>query len=570
MTAKDIIREKFDNVEINGFDEWDVTRELNNIPENERSENGNSSEWLAFILIEGTDNNWGTYFGPYAVFDNISFPSQEMITEEVISYWEKRIYEVINPILKARYSGLVVDFKKKCSGDIRSIYIQSLIDIIKGNYPKSPSEGITKIKRLFRLAIESRKQDVIDEVKRDIYLYADTLAKNGNDIFVYLFKIVLDNYSHFTQQEITDYITRLEVRLGFLCDKNIDDVGKNRLEIFSIKEIVEVLAQYYNKINDRTNLCRVLDLLYDSFVIMIGHFSAMQKNAHWSMLYKIYTKYQFKEKAQKLLAELQNSSHNIIGEMGTIEIPLEIDKTKFEDCIKAMTSGSREDVLSKFISLFIPDKNRSKEHLLEISKQAFLFPIQIYDYKGRPTALISDDENDIEDRLVLYMSKSLEFEAVFIHNVIKENFKKGHFLKESIMDFLRKCPLFEEDRFEIIERGIEAYLDEDYITMIHLLIPQVENAIRNLVELLDESTLESKKSNNTLQLKTLDTLLREKSLLNISENFVYYMRVLYTDPRGWNLRNLVCHGLSPLKYFNPVTADRIFHSLICIGSITTK
>ena len=153
---------------------------------------------------------------------------------------------------------------------------------------------------------------------------------------------------------------------------------------------------------------------------------------------------------------------------------------------------------------------------------------------------------------------------------IKENLKKGHFLKESIMDFLRKCPLFEEDRFEIIERGIEAYFDEDYITMIHLLIPQVENAIRNLVELLDESTLESKKSNNTLQLKTLDTLLREKSLLNISENFVYYMRVLYTDPRGWNLRNLVCHGLSPLKYFNPVTADRIFHSLICIGSITTK
>lgn len=570
MTAIEIIKEKFDNVEINRFDEWDVTRELNNIPENERSENGNSSEWLAFILIEETDNNWGTYFGPYAVFDNISFPSREMITEEVISYWEKRVYEVINPILKARYSGLVVDFKKKCSGDIRSIYIQSLIDIIKGNYPKSPSEGITKIKRLFRLAIESRKQDVIDEVKRDIYLYADTLAKNGNDIFVYLFKIVLDNYSHFTQQEITDYITRLEVRLGFLCDKNIDDVGKNRLEIFSIKEIVEVLAQYYNKINDRTNLCRVLDLLYDSFSISVDSFSAMQKQAHWDMLHKMYKKYHLKEKSQKILAELQNSSHNIIGEMGTIEIPLEIDKTKFEDFIKAMTSGSREDVLSKFISLFIPDKNRLKEHLLEISKQTFLFPIQIYDYKGRPTALISNDENDIEDRLVLYMSKSLEFEAVFIHNVIKENFKKGHFLKESIMDFLRKCPLFEEDRFEIIERGIEAYLDEDYITMIHLLIPQVENAIRNLVELLDESTLESKKSNNTLQLKTLDTLLREKSLLNISENFVYYMRVLYTDPRGWNLRNLVCHGLSPLKYFNPVTADRIFHSLICIGSITTK
>ena len=106
--------------------------------------------------------------------------------------------------------------------------------------------------------------------------------------------------------------------------------------------------------------------------------------------------------------------------------------------------------------------------------------------------------------------------------------------------------------------------------MIHLLIPQVENAIRNLVELLDESTLEIKKSNNTLQLKTLDTLLREKSLLTMNENFVYYMRILYTDSRGWNLRNLVCHGLSPLKYFNHTTTDRIFHSLICVGSIRYK
>ena len=570
MNALEIIKNNFDNIEIKGFDEHDITRELNNISETDMEKLENLSEWLTFRLIEGTDNNWKTYFGPYAVFDNISFPSREMITEDVISYWEKRINEVANPILKARYSGLVVDFKKKCSGNIRTIYIQSLIDIIKGNYPKSPSEGITKIKRLFRLAIESRKQDVIDEVKRSIYLYADTLAKNGNDIFVYLFKIVLDNYSHFTQQEITYYITRLEVRLGFLCDKNIDNVGENRLEIFSIKEIVEVLAQYYNKISDRTNLRRVLDVLYDSFVIMNDHFSAMQKNAYWSMLYKIYMKYQFKEKSQKVLAELQSSSHNIISEMGTIETTIEIDKEKFDIYIKTMTSGSQKEVFEKFISLFIPDKNRSKEQMLEISKETFLFPIQIYDYKGRPTTLIGNEENDIEDQLVLYISKILELQAVFIHNVIKENIQKGHFSKETIIDFLHECPLFEKDRFEIIEKGIESYLNEDYLTMTHLLIPQVENAIRNLVELLDESTLEIKKSNNTLQLKTLDTLLREKSLLTMNENFVYYMRILYTDSRGWNLRNLVCHGLSPLKYFNHTTTDRIFHSLICVGSIRYK
>ena len=65
----------------------------------------------------------------------IEIPDRKLITHEIIDYWEKRINETNNHILKARYSGLVWDFKlfvtgNKCDINIARIYIQSLIYII--------------------------------------------------------------------------------------------------------------------------------------------------------------------------------------------------------------------------------------------------------------------------------------------------------------------------------------------------------------------------------------------------------------------------------------------------------
>jgi hypothetical protein len=53
----------------------------------------------------------------------------------------------------------------------------------------------------------------------------------------------------------------------------------------------------------------------------------------------------------------------------------------------------------------------------------------------------------------------------------------------------------------------------------------------------------------------------------LGEDFTNYFRILFTEQRGWNLRNDVCHGIANHGHFNYASADRVLHALLCLGFI---
>src|SRR5690606_30333303 len=78
-------------------------------------------ELVAFKLHEKSDL-WGKYYGPEFRGTNedgthLDVPPIDAINIESIKYWESRIDEVENPILRARYSGIVWEFKHEISGE---------------------------------------------------------------------------------------------------------------------------------------------------------------------------------------------------------------------------------------------------------------------------------------------------------------------------------------------------------------------------------------------------------------------------------------------------------------------
>jgi hypothetical protein len=72
-------------------------------------------------------------------------------------------------------------------------------------------------------------------------------------------------------------------------------------------------------------------------------------------------------------------------------------------------------------------------------------------------------------------------------------------------------------------------------------------------------------------LKNFDDLLREEAVVKtLGENVVHYFRVLFTDQRGWNIRNDVCHGITPLAAFSPQLTDRILHALLVLAVLRAR
>ena len=75
----------------------------------------------------------------------------------------------------------------------------------------------------------------------------------------------------------------------------------------------------------------------------------------------------------------------------------------------------------------------------------------------------------------------------------------------------------------------------------------------------------------SFHLRTFDEILRDEIIIEaLGEDFADYFRILFTDQRGWNVRNNVCHGLKEPSMFNSQIADRLLHALLCLGLIQTK
>ena len=46
-----------------------------------------------------------------------------------------------------------------------------------------------------------------------------------------------------------------------------------------------------------------------------------------------------------------------------------------------------------------------------------------------------------------------------------------------------------------------------------------------------------------------------------------YLRLVLTDQRSLNIRNLLCHGIVPPQYFESGAAARLLHVLIMLGMV---
>ena len=141
---------------------------------------------------------------------------------------------------------------------------------------------------------------------------------------------------------------------------------------------------------------------------------------------------------------------------------------------------------------------------------------------------------------------------------------------EMFADYLFLSPIFQENKLEIVKKGLRAYLEDNHLIAAHLLVPQVEDAIRNLVENVGGSVLRRGRGGG-FQVKLLDELLREEQCEEVlGEDVVLYFRILLTDQRGWNLRNGISHGLLGHDVFGAAMTDRIVHVLLYLALIRER
>jgi len=120
--------------------------------------------------------------------------------------------------------------------------------------------------------------------------------------------------------------------------------------------------------------------------------------------------------------------------------------------------------------------------------------------------------------------------------------EKYEFTSKTRLPLLFQSPLFDPDRTFLLEQGIDAYLANDQVKTIHVLVPQIDHCLRRLLAMLGSPTNKQRRSDLSVMIeKSLNDILELEPVIQncLGDDATFYLRVFLCDPRCPS-----CHSLS--------------------------
>lgn len=213
-------------------------------------------------------------------------------------------------------------------------------------------------------------------------------------------------------------------------------------------------------------------------------------------------------------------------------------------------SSSFEQMLVRLV--YLHKLKKPDEYITQLRKSAFLFSsffaTNIMDEYGRLNCIVPTlSDASPEDEIAIAEHEAGK-EHSFAANAFTARFlhlaRSKHTFTEDTLRFLVEDNAFVPgDRKDTFLKGLVAGFNLDLATSMHLLMPQVENAIRCLAELCGAVVYKTD-SNGIEECLSLDSILKLDELQeSLDPEMLFNMRVFYTSPYGIGMRDIVGHGL---------------------------
>jgi len=146
-----------------------------------------------------------------------------------------------------------------------------------------------------------------------------------------------------------------------------------------------------------------------------------------------------------------------------------------------------------------------------------------------------------------------------------------HDIDETTLDtLLGDSPLMQEDRKALFIQGLQAGFRWDFPTALHLLIPQVENGLRKMLN--DQGVLARNISaDGSEEVWSYERIFNhEVTTRTLGAPLVYELQSLLVERLGANLRNLVAHGLLSTDALRSETAFYLWWLLLRLIALPTS
>ena len=538
-------------------------------------------EISAFLYMPSTKPGgsvWGTHFAPSMTSttkEGVEINSPDLIREDeaTIAYWASRSDEAHHPILRARYADLVWDFTAlvaKHRPDVAfarkaiGAYVEAIENKIYFHDPQAEDFAA----RALSIALSINDKARVQQVK-GVFFVLDAaigdVTKRG------LWSMLFDNLYNspgvgLTDPERQSIIDKLEYVLRVTTQQA-------HFEPWFAQGAAERLERHYRRINQVADVHRVVRAYGQAFESAASAANAMLGVAWLQPVYDKYRDLGMNDDVYRVHQVLETRGQEAQAGMQRVQVPLQIDINEVNRVADALIEGDLQQAIRRIGIMFVPRADQVRALNERIRSQAplmSLIPITRYE-AGHPAGIIGPQDQDADGRLVHQMANQIGLEAIWIAATFDKLAERYAMTADQIVDTLSASPVFASARRSILVSGIQAWLSQDYIKAIHVLVPQVEHAVRTLASLSGVPTTTRGYTRGLMQTRGLGEILHDRLFRQlIDDNVRLYLLVFLADPRGINLRNRVAHGLLEHDQVERALTDRLVQVLFALSCFGLK
>jgi lysyl-tRNA synthetase class 1 len=534
------------------------------------------SEVLAFALMPNRQRSgpWGTYFGPIGSGTNTDgtiwySPDIKDAVPEVIEHWATRAKTVAHPVLKARYADLVWDLSRIIANtspnpDMARLTIDAYLKSIRDNLRANIHGKFDAAVRALDLAIMIGDATRIDAA-RSTLLDVHRQALGGEDgmWWIAFDRLIEEKCTGVSDEERDELVSDLE---GVVAKCSVTTNPKEFDPHFT-ESAAKRLIKYYSRVGRHDDARRLHEIIGRSFEHFASLGDAMLAASVLQTASTAFHSAGLKEEARRVRVVMEQKiaqSHEL---MKPISIERTIAREDVEQFLSEIVVSDAGSTFVRIASEFLHRKSALEQQLGRLSEEAPLMATLTHSIMAdhHVAAKVGSVEDDLSGRLIQHATQTIAFGDIWLDAALERAKERHALTPHHFVGWAARTGLFEN--LSLLLEGVKAWYEEDWVKAVHVLVPQIELGLRGIVAALGKPITRPHPTvpGVSVAIGMGDILYSKEIAPALGEDLTLHFLAIYADPRGFNLRNDLAHGLLGPERINRGQTVRLIHTLLVFG-----
>lgn len=534
------------------------------------------AEVLAFALANGKhgDSPWGTYFRPIAsgtLKDGSTFYSPDIAgtDAEVIDHWSHRAKTVKHPVLKARYADLAWDMSRaiaKANPDpeMARIAIDAYLASISEKLSPDMHDGFDAALRALDLALIIRDGARSNAARAALLtLHREAMARDQGLWWIAFDRLIDDKNAGLTDAERDQLIADLEGIVARRADKS----APSTFDPHATESAAQRLIRYYRKQGKNDDAKRLSAVIGRTFEHFASLGDAMLASGVLQTAVNAYRDAGMREESQRARVAMEEKIAQSRDEMKPIVIERTISKEDMDKFLSSVVVGNLATTFARIASEFLQSRKEVEEQVARLMEEAPLMATinQSIMAENHVAAKVGSVADDPFGRLIQQSAQNMSLSDLWLIQALDRAIEVHGITPRHIATWAARTKLF--DDLTLIIEGVVAWYDQDFVKAVHVLVPQIEVALRSIMSKLGKPIT---KPHPTIPgvgvaIGMGDILYSKEIRAALGDDLILHFLTLYADPRGFNIRNDLAHGLLRADRIHFPLASRVIHTLLVLG-----